>query len=132
MSTNLPPNEQPKGNGLQPSTNALVGLAILAIGGFFLLKNFGVINWDFEFNWWALFLLIPVGSILQNVWQQYRRNGDKLTRELRTKLVAGAGILLVALMLLIGLDWDRYWPVFLILGGVALLLNVLGSSDRRV
>lgn len=130
MSTNLPPSEQPKGSRAQANNNMLIGLVVIAIGGFFLLKNFGIVDWDF--NWWAFFLLIPAGGILLNVWQEYQRNGENLTRDLRNKLVVGAGILLIAFMLLIGLDWELYWPMFLILGGVALLLNVLGASDRRV
>ncbi len=130
MSTNLPLNEQPKSSRTQPCGNALIGLAVIAAGGFFLLKNFGLVNLDF--NWWAFFLFIPAGGILLNVWQEYQRNGESLTRELRNKLVIGASILLVAVMLLTGLDLDRYWPLFLIIGGAAMLLNVLKQPDRQV
>lgn len=131
MSTNLPPNEQPKGNSsIQPNNNALAGLVVIAVGGFFLLKNFGLVNWDF--NWWAFFLLIPGGIMLLNVWRAYQSNGEHFTRDLRNKLVVGVGILLVAFVLLTGLDWDLYWPLFLILGGMALLLNVLRTSEREV
>jgi hypothetical protein len=136
MNTNLPPNERPRDKSreikLEFSTNATIGVVILAVGGFFLLKNFGIISWDFDFNWWALFLLIPAGSILQKVWREYQRNGESLNRELRTKLVAGVALLFFGFMLLTGLDWDRYWPLFMIFGGMALLLNSLRSSDPRV
>jgi peptidoglycan/LPS O-acetylase OafA/YrhL len=129
MSTNLPPNEQPQNNGNPSNNNALIGLVVVAVGGFFLLRNFGVINWDV--NWWAFFLLIPAGGIFLNVWQEYKRNGEHLNRELRSKLVIAAGFLLSIFVLLTGLEWERYWPMFLILGGVALLLNALGASKRE-
>ncbi|MBN1311191.1 MAG: hypothetical protein JXB30_07210 [Anaerolineae bacterium] len=130
MSTDLPPNERPQGKDIQPNNNLLMGIVVIALGGFFLLKNFGLVHWDF--NWWAFFLLIPAGGILMNVWQEYQRNGGQLNRELRSKLVGGAGILLVAFMFLTGLDWERYWPLFLILGGVAILLTTTGSSEGGV
>jgi hypothetical protein len=101
-------------------------LAVVALGGFFLLQNFGLVSWDF--NWWTFFLLIPAGAILMDVWQKYKDNGERLTQELRSKIVAAAGMLLVAFLFLTGLEWDRYWPLFLILGGVAILLNTIGSS----
>lgn len=132
MSTNLPFNEQPKASRVPCNGSMLIGPIVIAVGGFFLLKNLGIVSWDFDLNWWALLMLIPAGGILLNVWQEYQRNDGNLTRELRNKLVAGAGILLLALFFLTGLEWDRYWPLFLILGGVALLVNVLGSPERGV
>ncbi|MBN1429066.1 MAG: hypothetical protein JXB07_11825 [Anaerolineae bacterium] len=129
MNTNLPPSEQPKATEIRPNNHALIGLVVIAIGGFFLLRNFGLVDW--EFNWWAFFLLIPAGGISMNVWQEYQHNGKQFTYDLRNKLVVSAIILLTAFMLLTGLDWDRYWPLFLILGGVAVLFNAIGSSRHE-
>jgi hypothetical protein len=125
MSANLPPNEQPPHDRRRTNSGLLIGLVVVFMGGFFLLRNLGVVSWDV--NWWAFFLLIPAGGIFMDVWQDYRHNGGNLTRELRSKLVAGAGILLFAFVFLTGLDWGKYWPLFLILGGVSILLTALDA-----
>jgi len=98
-----------------------VGLVLVALGVLFLLSNFLP---DFNLtNWWAIFILIPALFSLNRAWQSYRRHG-RLTRSGRSSLIGGLLILTVALIFLLDLNWGVIWPVFIILAGVGILLQV--------
>jgi hypothetical protein len=73
-------------------------------------------------------MLIPILSIANNAWQTYQANGEQLTREVRSKFVIVGVLTVVLATLMFDLDWGRIWPVFLILGGLGILLG--GSASR--
>lgn len=131
MSTNLPPNEQPPRSSSPLKINGAIwgGLALILLGGFFLLENFNILRADF--NWWAFFILIPAGAVLYNAWREYQNSGEQVTRRVRTMAVGGVALAIVAFIFLLDLDWGLMWPVFLILAGLMVLLNVVGT-DRKV
>ncbi len=124
MSENLPPNERPQASQSRRDNAALVGgMVLVLIGVYFLLQNLGIVfRLPFDINWWALFILIPAGMILSNVWRSYRANGDRLVGEARNQLIVGVLIAAVALVFLFDIGWDNFWPLLLILGGVLILL----------
>jgi hypothetical protein len=65
------------------------------------------------------------------VWRIYQSNG-RLTSAARGPLIGGLTTLTVALVFLLGLDWGKIWPVFLIIAGVGALLSALftGEAER--
>jgi hypothetical protein len=133
MNTELPPNERPSQPQPEAATErqpgslsgpVIGGIALVVIGGIMLLQTMGITHrFNFDFNWWALFMLIPLLSIANNAWQTYQTNGERLTREVRSKFVLVAVLSVVFAALMFDLDWSRLWPVFLILGGLGILLG---------
>lgn len=103
------------------NSNWIVGAVLIAVGGLFLLNN--VLDVSFVTNWWAVFILIPALYNLNRAWQSYRRHG-RLTSGGRSALVGGLLILTVAMIFLLNLDWGAIWPVFIIIVGLGILLQV--------
>ncbi len=100
--------------------NAVLGGILILIGSIFLLQNmtnFNIGNW----NWWALFILIPALGSLSRAWAVYRTEGQA-NEAVRGPLVGGVVLLLVTSMLLFNLSWGMLWPLFLIIFGVAALI----------
>jgi cation transport ATPase len=117
--------ENAAGNGRESrqrdNNSWVVGVVLIALGGLFLLSNF-LPGFNLT-NWWAVFILIPALFSLNRAWQSYRRNG-RLTRGGRSSLIGGLLILTVALIFLLGLNWGVVWPVFIIIAGLGILLQV--------
>ena len=106
-------------NTKRPSGLILGGILIL-IGIIFLAQN--VTDWDLgNWNWWALFILIPAVGSLANAWRIYRAQG-RPTAAMRGPLVGGFALLLVTTILLFDLDWGTLWPLFLIIVGLGALI----------
>lgn len=100
-----------------------VGLILILIGGYLLLRNLNIAL-PFFLNWWALFILIPAISAFSNGWTEYRRAG-RLTSLARGKMIAAFFLTVLAGALLFGISSTYFWPVILILGGISLLVNGL-------
>jgi hypothetical protein len=138
MNTELPPNERPRPSQPEalaerqsgPLSGAVIGgIALVVIGGIMLLQTTGIIGrLTFDFNWWALFMLIPISSIANSAWQTYKASGEQLTREVRTKFVIVTFMIMVCAALLFDLDWSRLWPIFLVLVGLGILI---GGNEAR-
>lgn len=100
------------------------GLVFIALGVFFLLRNYT----DFELdNWWALFILIPAFGALGNFWRTYRSKG-RMSSEAAGSLVGALLLGTVAAIFLLGLSWSMMWPVFLIIVGFGALLSGMFSG----
>ncbi len=96
-------------------------LLVIAVGVFFLLGNFGVDLGFLDFhNWWAWFILLAAIAPLSQALQRYRRVGTFDGVVLRSLLSATA-IAMVALMFILELSWARWWPIFVIYGGLCML-----------
>lgn len=104
--------------------NWVGGVVLLVIGVVFLLQNFGV---PLLFgNWWAIFIFIPAVIMLTHAAQAYRAGQRSAAAGSAT---VGLMITIVAVTLLFDLSFGRTWPLFLIVGGIALLLG--GAWSRR-
>lgn len=90
--------------------------ALIVIGVIFLMRNFDVV--DIGGNWWALFMLIPIGYSLASAWRRRRENAGKFPPEARGALITAATITFVMVIFLFNLNWSAMWPVFLIAGGL--------------
>ena len=122
-------NEKPK-RGLPDETMRgpdnrnlrLIGAVVLiALGVIFLLQQFGL-SIPLLDHWWALFILVPGIGLLWEAYQKYTYAG-RWTNEVRGQLTGGVLIVFVGTILLFDLDWGKFWPFFLIIPGVLLLLN---------
>ncbi|HVC28647.1 MAG TPA: DUF5668 domain-containing protein [Gammaproteobacteria bacterium] len=101
----------------------IMGLIVIAIGVLFLLKNFGILLPFMQYhNWWALFILIGAVGPLSYALQRYRSQ-NKLDGVVLHSLVSAAAIVTVALFFLLELDWNRWWPLFIVFGGLWMLAN---------
>ncbi len=101
----------------------MFGAILILLGVLFLAQNFGV---SLPHNWWALFLLIPALASFASAWSLYQRNGTA-TASVRGGILGGAILVLLTLAFLIDFEWGKYWPVVLILLGVA----AIGTSLYR-
>ena len=97
------------------------GITLIVLGGLFLLQNLGPFR---LVNWWAVFILIPALGAFATAWQRYREHG-RLTSGSRNALFGGVIFTTVALMFLFNLDLGKFWPIFVIAGGLAILVNAL-------
>ena len=98
-------------------------LIVIAFGVFILLGNFGITLPFMEYhNWWALFILIgavgPLSYAVRRYLQQQKFDGVVLH-----SLVSAAAVITVALFFLLNLSWNRWWPVFIVYGGLWMLAN---------
>lgn len=101
-------------------------LFVIALGVLFLLRNLGYAFDFFEFhNWWAWLILIASVAPLTRAYESYRATGKLDGVVVHHLFVAGA-IIVVAVLFLLDLDWGRWWPLFVILGG----LSMLARGDR--
>jgi len=103
----------------------LVGLILILIGGYLLLRNLGFLPTGLVLhNWWALFILIPAIGTLHRAWLDFRANGH-FTGAGRQPLFGGLILLVVACIFLFDLNWSLLWPVLLIVAGIAALAGGL-------
>ena len=97
------------------------GVILLLLGLYFLLQNLGVQVFT---NWWAIFILIPAFWSFVAAWNIYQEHG-KLTRGSVSTLVVGILLTALAAIFLLNLAIGLFWPILLILGGLALLVSAL-------
>ena len=110
--TSPTPDEHPSDR----TGNWIVGSVVIVLGLLFLIGNLTGLALE---NWWSLVLLIPLGSLAVKLWQSARRDGFP-----NGGLIVGfLGILTVMIFFLFAIDWTVGWPVFLLIGGIAILLG---------
>jgi len=106
-----------------------IGVVIVIIGGLLLANNLGYdLGLERLQNWWALLLLIPAVGKFHEAWTCLRAGFSLGHASVREPLITGLACVLVAVIFLMGLSWRTWWPVFLILGGLSLLMS--GSRSR--
>jgi hypothetical protein len=97
----------------------IIGLVLILAGAIFLISN--VTDTDIG-NWWALFILSPAIGSFAKAWESYRQHG-RFTRSATSALAWGLFFIVLCATFFFEWDWNYIWPTFLILGGLALLLN---------
>jgi uncharacterized membrane protein HdeD (DUF308 family) len=112
-------NKEEKRAPDRSNQNWVVGLVLILIGAIFLFANVTDFYLD---NWWALFILIPAVSNFANAWRHHQRHG-RFTKTVRGSVTGGLILTVVAFTFLFDWDWGLIWPVFLIIGGMGLLLG---------
>jgi drug/metabolite transporter (DMT)-like permease len=95
------------------------GLVIIAIGVIFLLGNFGM---QLPARWWAVLLLVPAAGMLVAAARFYRADNNLGGRAIGP-LIGGLVMLALALAVFFGLNWGQFWPLVLIVLGVAIVFR---------
>lgn len=98
------------------------GVALIILGVVFLLQNTAAFALE---NWWALFILIPALGAFERAWRHYQEAGGRLTASVRSALLGGLVLIVVAAAFLFNLEWGLLGPVLILLVGIALLINAL-------
>ena len=102
-------------NGVIPA------LLVIAFGVLLLLGNLGVHLGIFgRDDGWAWLILLAALGPLSGAVQRYRKVGAVDGGVLHALLTAAA-IVMVAVMFILQLSWQLWWPVFVIYGGLCLL-----------
>ena len=102
---------------------AFFPILLILIGIILLIQNLGIgLN---HFNWWALFIFLPVAGGLSSAWSDFRQSGrfdGKVRSGIGSAIVVGS----VAVLLLVGADWGHWWPLMLIAAGFSSMLGGVG------
>jgi peptidoglycan/LPS O-acetylase OafA/YrhL len=107
-------------SGSDRTTTIALGGVLVILGIVLMVRN--LTDFDFgNFNWWALFILIPAAGSLASAWRTYQNEG-RLSEAARGPLVVGLMFLLAAAIFLFNLSWGTMWPVFLIIIGLGALI----------
>ncbi len=101
------------------------GIILILIGATFLIQNLTGFQLH---NWWALFILIPAVNSVVTAWNNYHAGGGQFTRAVTGPLIGGLLLIFLVVMFLFGLDFGKYWPIFLILAGLAALASAFQKS----
>ncbi len=108
-----------------------VGAVIILIGLIFLARQHGIELGFLDIdNWWALFILIPAAAMTVRVVARVRRLG-RFDAEAGGTAIGAASTALVAALFLLELDFGKWWPLFIILGGLAVLLTAFNKEDDK-
>lgn len=96
---------------------------VIAVGVLFLCVTLGVkfpfLNWA---NWWAWFILIGAAWPLSEAWERYRATGT-LDDAVWHSLLHALAVVMVAGIFILGLSWAIWWPLFVIYGGLHMLVR---------
>jgi hypothetical protein len=99
--------------------NWAVGLALIIVGGFYLLHTFNILNLVVG-NWWAIFILIPGLNMTLKGFRRYRSTD---ARSARNSGFWGIVLILVAFSFFLGVSWNYLFPACLIGIGLYILLT---------
>jgi hypothetical protein len=103
----------------------VLGVIVALVGAFWLADNLGFRIHFFDLdNWWALFIFIGAISPLSQAWSHYQSEGWSM--RVARHLMGGAAIVTLGLLLFCGLHLHRWWPVFMIIGGLYIM-----TSEKR-
>ena len=108
-----------------------LGLVIIVIGLLFLAREHGYkLDFLWFHNWWALFILIPAVAMTARVVARIRRLG-RFDAEAAGTSIGALATTLVAGMFLFDLNFGKWWPVFVILGGLSVLLSGFTKEEHQ-
>ena len=127
------PTVTPPVDGGQPARpkrrqdNIFWAIALIVVGGVLLLRN--LLEVGGNFNWWAIFILIPAAGSFSGAFAAARHSG-RFNAAARSSLGSGLVVLTVALIFLFNLDWGTWWPLMLIVPGISMILS--GFPDESL
>ena len=126
---NVHSNGRPDGRDMRDNWPGfpLLGVAIVIVGLVFLARNFGLYL-PLPDRWWAIFILVPAAAALVTSARFFRLDGGFSSRVVGAATV-GVLVLVTSLILFLDLEWDQFWPVMVIIVGLAFVAR--GYRRRR-
>ena len=113
-------NDDWKDWGRHYSNRMTWGIALIVLGGLFLLDTLNIAPIHF-YNWWSIFIMVPGINFLITAYQRYQH--DRVFSEpVRRAGFRGILLVLVALTFFLNIDWGIMFSIFLIGAGLYLLL----------
>jgi len=105
------------------------GATLILLGSLFMLQNMGFF---IHANWWALFFFIPAVGLFAGAWTTCRESG-RLTGGGIASITGGVLLSGFGLAFLCNVDLGLVWPLFLVVGGLALLVKAASPAgpDHR-
>jgi hypothetical protein len=101
-----------------------VGAVLIIVGLAFIVENLNLPYFK-EGNWWAIFLLIPIIAILDDIYRIYTTSSEGKAGAIASKAVGLFILGVIMIIFLFGLNLGIYWPVLLIAAGVVFLAAAL-------
>ena len=100
------------------------GVVLIIVGLAFIVEN---LNLPFikNDNWWAVFFLIPIAAILDDIYRIYASGSEGKAGAIASKVVGLLVFGAAMVIFLFGFQLGIYWPVLLIAVGLALLIAAL-------
>jgi len=96
-------------------------LLVIAFGVLFLLGNLGIhLAFFDQQDWWAWLILLAALGPLSGAVERYRMVGA-IDGVVLHALLTAAAIVMVAVMFILQLSWQQWWPLFVIYGGLCML-----------
>jgi hypothetical protein len=93
------------------------GVSLIVLGVVFLIQNY--FGQEIR-NWWALFILIPVFFMLERGYASLRAGR---AAEAMGQLLGALVLVALIAFFLLDLPFGQLWPIFLIIGGLSLLVS---------
>jgi hypothetical protein len=100
------------------------GAVLIIVGLAFIVENLHL-PFIQEGNWWAIFLLIPIVAILDDIYRIYTTSTERKTGAITSKVVGLLIISVIMIVFLFGVNLGIYWPLVLIAAGLAFLIAAI-------
>ena len=110
-------SDGPPSRRSSPYGSWIPGLVLIGLGLIFLAQNY--LGQEIH-NWWALFILIPVFFTLERGYASLQAGRSA---EAVGQLMGALALVALVVIFLVDLPLGQLWPIFLILGGIALLFS---------
>lgn len=100
------------------------GVVLIIVGLAFIVENLHL-PFIKEGNWWAIFLLIPILAILDDIYHIYTTTPEGKAGAITSKVVGLLIVSAIMVIFLFGINLGIYWPVLLIAAGLAFLIAAI-------
>jgi hypothetical protein len=100
------------------------GVVLIIVGLAFIVQNLDL-PYVKEGNWWAIFILIPIVAILDDIYRISISQSEGKTGAITSKAIGLLVLGVVMVIFLFGVNLGIYWPVLLIAAGLVFLVAAL-------
>ncbi|MCX6053739.1 MAG: hypothetical protein NTZ74_02260 [Chloroflexi bacterium] len=103
-------------------------LILILVGVILVFRNLNLVS--MRLNWWAAFIFIPVVASLSTALRAFQKSG-KFDLSVRSALGSAMVVGTVATLLLLDMDWSRWWPLMVIAPGISMLIGGFSGPDSQ-